>query len=71
VLSGTRFTAYVPSAPVLLVRVGRQEVDTSVLIGFPDSQRFRPRALFVGRPVGGFPQLPEKRVLLLIVMLWY
>jgi len=70
-LSGTHFTAYVPSAPVPPVRVGRREVDTSVLNGFPDSQRFRSRALFVGRPVGGFPWLPEKRVFLLIVMLWY
>jgi len=39
-LSGTRFTEFVPSAPVPPVRAGRQGVDTSVLNGFPDSQRF-------------------------------
>ena len=53
-LSGTHFTAYVPSAPVPPARVGRQEVDTSVLNGFPDSQQFWSRPLFIGHPVGGF-----------------
>jgi len=39
-LSGTHFTTCVIPAPVPPVRVGRREVDTSVLNGFPDSQRF-------------------------------
>jgi len=39
VLSETHFTAYVPPAPVPPVCVGCQEVNTSVLNGFPDSQR--------------------------------
>ena len=39
-LSGTHFTDYGPSAPVLSVQVGRREVDMSVLNGFPDSQQF-------------------------------
>ena len=65
-LLGTDFTAYVPPAPVPLVRVGRQEVNTSVLNGFPDSQCFRLRALFIRRRVGGFSWLPEKRVFLSI-----
>jgi len=70
-LSGTRFTAYVPSAPVPPIQVGHREVDTSVVNGFSDSQRFRSRAFFAGRPVGGFSWLPEKWVFLLILMLWY
>jgi len=70
-LSGTRFTAYVPSAPVPPIRVGRQEVDTSVLNGFPNSQQVRSRVFFAGHPVGGFSWLPEKRVSLLILMLGY
>ena len=70
-LLGTHFTDYGPPAPVPPVRVGRREVDTSVLNGFPDSQRFRSRALFIGRLVGGFPWLHENWVFLLIVMLWY
>jgi len=49
-LSGTRFTAYVPSAPVPPVRIGRREVDTSVLNIFPDSERFRSRALLCQAP---------------------
>jgi len=39
-----------PSAPVPLVRVGRREVDTSVLNIFPDSQRFRSCALLCWAP---------------------
>jgi len=39
-LLGTHFTDYGPPAPVPPVRVGRREVDTSVLNGFPDSQQF-------------------------------
>jgi len=38
-LLGTHFTDFVPSAPVPPVQIGRQGVDTSVLNGFPDSQR--------------------------------
>jgi len=49
-----------PSAPVPPVRVGRQEVDTSVLNSFPDSQRFRSCALFVGCRVGGFVALWDR-----------
>ena len=56
-LSETHFTAYVPSAPVLPVRVGCQEVDMSVLSSFPDSQQCRPHALLVGRPVSSFAVL--------------
>jgi len=61
-LSGTHFTAYVPSGPVPSVRVGHQEVDTSVLNGFPDSEQFRSRALFAGHQVTALSWLPEKRV---------
>ena len=46
-----------PPAPVPPVQVVRQEVDTFVLNGFPDSQRFRSRTLFVGCRVGGFVAL--------------
>ena len=69
-LSGTHVTACIPPAPVLPVRVGRQEVDTSVLNGFPDSERFRSRALFVGCRVGSFVavgSVPVKRVFLRMV----
>ena len=70
-LSETHFTACRLPAPVPPVRVGRQEVDTSVLNGFPNSQRFRSRALFAGRRVGGLAVLvgsvPEKRVFLWVV----
>ena len=59
-LSGTHFTAYVPAALVPPVRVGCQEVDTSVLNSFPDSQRFCSRALFVRRRVGGFVALWDR-----------
>jgi len=72
-LSGTHFTTWMPSAPVPPVRVGRQEVNTSVLNGFPGSQRFRSRALFVGRRVGRFVavgSVPEKRVFLWVVPLF-
>ena len=69
-LSGTRFTTYVPSAPVPSIRVSRREVNTSVLNGFPDSQRFRSRVFFARRPVGGFSWLPKKRVFLLIFDAW-
>ena len=50
-LSGTHFTDYGPAAPLPPVRVGRREVGTSVLNGFPESQQFRSRALLAGRPV--------------------
>jgi len=60
VLSGTHITACIPPALVPLVRVGCQEVCTSVLKGFPDSQRFRSCALFVGRQVGGFVTLWDR-----------
>jgi len=70
-LSGTHFTTCMPPAPVPLVRVGHQEVDTSVLNGFSNSQQFRSRALFTGRRVGGLAVLvgsvPEKWVFLRVV----
>ena len=65
-LSGTRFTLYGPSAPVPPVQVGRREVDTSVLNGFPDSEWFFGRVhSSPGAGSAALSWLPEKRVLFL------